>query len=106
MRSLYAAAVRCTDGFGPYGLKSFSGPIPSLYSTRFSAFPNRRRTGSSHESPLETWEVKNPHYGYVFPSTEKHPRGADRKSTRLNSSHLGISYAVFCSKKIRNEQLQ
>src|SRR5436853_4253374 len=25
---------------------------------------------------------------------------ADRKSTRLNSSHLGISYAVFCLKKI------
>src|SRR5947199_1180978 len=27
------------------------------------------------------------------------PRPADRKSTRLNSSHLGISYAVFCLKK-------
>src|ERR1035441_8810178 len=26
-------------------------------------------------------------------------RGVDRKSTRLNSSHLGISYAVFCLKK-------
>src|ERR1035438_964901 len=25
----------------------------------------------------------------------------DRKSTRLNSSHLGISYAVFCLKKMR-----
>src|SRR5262245_64100594 len=25
--------------------------------------------------------------------------GEDRKSTRLNSSHLGISYAVFCLKK-------
>src|SRR5262245_54339852 len=25
--------------------------------------------------------------------------GSDRKSTRLNSSHLGISYAVFCLKK-------
>src|SRR5258705_12851808 len=25
--------------------------------------------------------------------------GRDRKSTRLNSSHLGISYAVFCLKK-------
>src|ERR1035438_10644682 len=24
----------------------------------------------------------------------------DRKSTRLNSSHLGISYAVFCLKRI------
>src|SRR5262245_62858520 len=26
-------------------------------------------------------------------------RPEDRKSTRLNSSHLGISYAVFCLKK-------
>src|SRR5262245_63723301 len=26
-------------------------------------------------------------------------RPTDRKSTRLNSSHLGISYAVFCLKK-------
>src|SRR5258705_4364954 len=26
-------------------------------------------------------------------------RHRDRKSTRLNSSHLGISYAVFCLKK-------
>src|SRR5437899_6388126 len=28
--------------------------------------------------------------------------GLDRKSTRLNSSHLGISYAVFCVKKKKN----
>src|SRR5947199_4193696 len=27
----------------------------------------------------------------------------DRKSTRLNSSHLGISYAVFCLKKKKKE---
>src|SRR2546427_6211918 len=27
------------------------------------------------------------------------PRRADRKSTRLNSSHSQISYAVFCLKK-------
>src|ERR1035438_2826913 len=27
------------------------------------------------------------------------PARTDRKSTRLNSSHLGISYAVFCFKK-------
>src|SRR5205814_5950217 len=33
-------------------------------------------------------------------------RGAarDRKSTRLNSSHLGISYAVFCLKKKKKKQ--
>src|SRR5256885_10960744 len=29
---------------------------------------------------------------------------ADRKSTRLNSSHLVISYAVFCLKKKNNTQ--
>src|SRR5262245_65067816 len=31
----------------------------------------------------------------------------DRKSTRLNSSHLGISYAVFClkKKKQKNENI-
>src|SRR5437660_6083708 len=28
---------------------------------------------------------------------------ADRKSTRLNSSHVAISYAVFCLKKKKNE---
>src|SRR5947209_13300186 len=27
------------------------------------------------------------------------PRAVDRKSTRLNSSHANISYAVFCLKK-------
>src|SRR2546426_1427670 len=31
-------------------------------------------------------------------------RPGDRKSTRLNSSHLVISYAVFCLKKKKNSQ--
>src|SRR6266540_2196792 len=30
------------------------------------------------------------------------PRHRDRKSTRLNSSHITISYAVFCLKKKKN----
>src|SRR6516162_8070015 len=33
-------------------------------------------------------------------------RRADRKSTRLNSSHLVISYAVFCLKKKSNNDGQ
>src|SRR5207245_10733600 len=32
-------------------------------------------------------------------------RKADRKSTRLNSSHGSISYAVFCLKKKQNQPL-
>src|SRR5688572_31741791 len=31
-------------------------------------------------------------------------RGQDRKSTRLNSSHSQISYAVFCLKKKKNKK--
>src|SRR5207245_7957651 len=32
------------------------------------------------------------------------PKGEDRKSTRLNSSHGSISYAVFCLKKKTNKK--
>src|SRR5256885_10875828 len=32
--------------------------------------------------------------------------GGDRKSTRLNSSHLVISYAVFCLKKKNHAQVE
>src|SRR5947199_5989388 len=31
--------------------------------------------------------------------------GRDRKSTRLNSSHLGTSYAVFCLKKKKHPRV-
>src|SRR3712207_8158592 len=33
---------------------------------------------------------------------QDHGQGRDRKSTRLNSSHANISYAVFCLKKKNN----
>src|SRR5207253_9359770 len=32
-------------------------------------------------------------------------RGSDRKSTRLNSSHVAISYAVFCLKKKKKKEV-
>src|SRR5207253_396482 len=34
------------------------------------------------------------------------PQSIDRKSTRLNSSHVAISYAVFCLKKKKNIKQQ
>src|SRR5258705_6230429 len=45
------------------------------------------------------WEHRHP-----MAETKGFRNGLDRKSTRLNSSHLGISYAVFClkKKKIKN----
>src|SRR5256885_8440813 len=44
---------------------------------------------------LETGQIWWSHEASSF-------RGLDRKSTRLNSSHLVISYAVFCLKKKKN----
>src|SRR3712207_8965596 len=38
--------------------------------------------------------------------TATHGPVIDRKSTRLNSSHANISYAVFCLKKKKKQRLQ
>src|SRR2546426_4796097 len=51
-------------------------------------------------SPREQSAVRR-HGGVGIPRVHRGSAGAqgDRKSTRLNSSHLVISYAVFCLKK-------
>src|SRR3989338_10114078 len=41
-------------------------------------------------------------FGDLAPNTVANFAKLDRKSTRLNSSHSSISYAVFCLKKIQN----
>src|SRR5437763_3126906 len=48
--------------------------------------------------PGDEWRT---HTGSHMGSTRRQPAGSaeDRKSTRLNSSHRCISYAVFCLKK-------
>src|SRR3989442_9820069 len=43
--------------------------------------------------------LSGPHWGGI----EHGLRTEDRKSTRLNSSHVRISYAVFCLKKKKNK---
>src|SRR5258705_9390182 len=44
---------------------------------------------------LTSIEINGTYYSTFKPGRQI----PDRKSTRLNSSHLGISYAVFCLKK-------
>src|SRR5438045_5986536 len=49
--------------------------------------------------------LDEPNRCVVIDATQPKPAVAeDRKSTRLNSSHLGISYAVFCLKKKKEHQ--
>src|SRR3989442_2701180 len=63
------------------------------YTTLFRSFLEARQHG------VETVHVHQLELGVLGP--------VDRKSTRLNSSHVRISYAVFClkKKKIRREKL-
>src|SRR3989442_9528054 len=55
-------------------------------------------SGGGFSSSITVWRARDP----VFCHAERalgHCRAVDRKSTRLNSSHVRISYAVFCLKK-------
>src|SRR5256885_12330545 len=60
-----------------------------IYVRNFSELPGARATLVSDLDERRLAAIQS-----------QHPGGAgDRKSTRLNSSHLVISYAVFCLKK-------
>src|SRR5438067_13868266 len=54
-------------------------------------------TLSLHDA-LPIYGAECPHCGLVGEAYKITPK-PDRKSTRLNSSHVSISYAVFCLKK-------
>src|SRR5947209_13096780 len=60
-------------------------------------FRSRRRRPHSHQGPPPDGPVASPDRG-------PRVRRRDRKSTRLNSSHANISYAVFCLKKKKNKK--
>src|SRR5690242_21276512 len=61
------------------------------------------RTGRDVETPAVEPGHRDLEADALFakPVLDRHPRilEQDRKSTRLNSSHMSISYAVFCLKK-------
>src|SRR5690349_23701249 len=79
-------------------------PYTTLFRSRRRGTRRRHRRNSSSavasaERPLSngTQRQEGPLRGAVAP---------DRKSTRLNSSHVEISYAVFCLKKKKKKKKQ
>src|SRR5690606_42025499 len=50
------------------------------------------------------WESRKIEDGQPVEAWDGTYNGQDRKSTRLNSSHVKISYAVFCLKKKKNTE--
>src|SRR3712207_7514456 len=63
--------------------------------------PERGRLGAADARALGRAPELDPRRGVTraLPGPRAGPGRADRKSTRLNSSHANISYAVFCLKK-------
>src|SRR3712207_7530128 len=57
----------------------------------------------SHIAHEESEELLTLNMGPHHPATHGVLRLLDRKSTRLNSSHANISYAVFCLKKTKTQ---
>src|SRR2546422_6355171 len=58
------------------------------------------------EAAPKAYGVHDRDDGVVFAGWSRRLRETDRKSTRLNSSHGYISYAVFCLKKKKKTQVQ
>src|SRR5690554_7684645 len=69
----------------PAARRPLSLPIPGFHGACHTTRPTH--PDLSDESPQTS------------PPPERQPSSTDRKSTRLNSSHVRISYAVFCLKK-------
>src|SRR5688572_30883001 len=90
-----------------------SSPPPTIHS-----FPTRRSSdlhrGAGREAAVSDPGAGRPAEGSAGRAVRRRARDvsvrhdellADRKSTRLNSSHSQISYAVFCLKKKRLKHL-
>src|SRR5207249_10324379 len=81
------------------------GVTPGFFSGLLHEAPDRhelvaeaRRRASGRESLAEVPGLLGG-FAHLAAPTAARPVEGDRKTTRLNSSHVSISYAVFCLKK-------
>src|SRR5207253_3563561 len=101
-------SCRCTAAVSP---STYSSAVetrlpPACLETYMPA--SATRIMSSTENPC-TGKLATPKLPLMWCSANIgsvaiHKRRRDRKSTRLNSSHVAISYAVFCLKKKKQKQ--
>src|SRR5260221_6957145 len=78
------------------------------YTTLFRSRRDLAAHGNRDRAPLARGFERSEFHGrfYILPAMKEHRIAVyriDRKSTRLNSSHTVISYAVFCLKKKKNQ---
>src|SRR3712207_7600293 len=85
-------------------------PYPTLFRSHLAPDPARQRLRPPREAGLERVRVEeheHPPEGVVRGDAVRQGQEGrqDRKSTRLNSSHANISYAVFCLKKKKKKRI-
>src|SRR5437868_15147096 len=99
---LACSSLASSPAAATWSLFFFTDPAPpQLYALSLhDALPicRHHRAGVSDLDPQPVAGARQPHLRRAA-SVEHGVGGADRKSTRLNSSHVSISYAVFCLKK-------
>src|SRR5690242_21288276 len=77
-------------------------PYTTLFRSHMVGFNQRRAPGiAAIQAAIAQGRLGHPRQfiGRYLSDYARSPEGPDRKSTRLNSSHMSISYAVFCLKK-------
>src|SRR5437870_12929571 len=100
MSSLVFSAVLCSVPFSSLFF-FFNAPAPTEI---YTLFPTRRSSDL-----LVSWRCAATGAGAGAGAGRRAGSGLrdatlDRKSTRLNSSHVAISYAVFCLKKKKKKE--
>src|SRR5690625_6183551 len=93
-----SAEAACSDSAGRsiVGSEIFPTVDPAVAFT-IPSLTKRFAVSSFCPTPLLRWKIQ-------LSLKESWLTKSDRKSTRLNSSHVAISYAVFCLKK-KNKKL-
>ena len=94
----------------PAEVDEANSPAEALAAIALSeaAFISRGDDSGTHKRELSVWKAANidPHTasGTWYREAGAGMGATDRKSTRLNSSHITISYAVFCLKKKKEKK--
>src|SRR5699024_12446524 len=105
--SYYPRLVRANPHLNPFPTRRSSDLCRRKGGTgRTVRRPQRRgrgRDAHAHErscrKPCEPTRPSRRGVTMIFDAEDEGSSTEDRKSTRLNSSHVSISYAVFCLKK-------
>src|SRR5438045_5360850 len=101
-KRLVANTETLTDRFGQFSAQ----PFQRGFGTTIGNSLRRVLLSSIEGAAITAVKIEGVDHEFSpIPGVVEDATDIDRKSTRLNSSHLGISYAVFCLKKKKKRSI-